>query len=127
MFANNNYAKVWKIYPPQKKDQKFTLVQMSTSQKDKKSGEYNTDFSGYVRLISKAFEKSKELEAKDSIKIVKCGVTTSYNKQENKSYETFLIFDFDFANDKKEKEAEKGVDEFMSMDDIENVKLPFED
>ena len=127
MFANNNYAKVWKIYPPKKKEQKFTLVQMSTSQKDKKSGEYNTDFSGYVRLIGTAFEKSKELEAKDSIKIVKCGVTTSYDKKEDKSYETFLIFDFDFANEKKEKEAEKGVDEFMSMDDIENVKLPFED
>lgn len=127
MFANNNYARVWKIYPPQKKEQKFTLVQMSTSQKDKKTGEYKTDFSGYVKLIGKAFEKSKELEAKDSIKILKCGVTKIYDKEKQENYETFLIFDFDFANEKKQKEAEMGVDDFMSMDDIENVKLPFED
>ena len=41
MFANNNYAKVWKIYPKEKKDQKFTLVQLSTSRKDKKTKEYS--------------------------------------------------------------------------------------
>ena len=35
MFANNNYAKVWKIYPKNGKEQKYTQVQLSTSRKQK--------------------------------------------------------------------------------------------
>jgi len=125
MFANNSYAKVWKIYPPQKKDQKFTLVQMSTSQKNKSTGEYKTDFSDYVRLIGKAFEKSKELESKDSIKILKCGVTKVYDKEKRENYETFLIFDFDFADEKKQKEVTAtGDEDFMKLPD-DDTELPF--
>ena len=125
MFANGVFAKVWKIYPPKKKDQRFTVVQMSTSQKDKKTGEYKTDFSGYVKLVGDAFENSKELEAKDSIKINKCGVTTMYDKAKNENYETFLVFDFSFVNEKKQKDAEIGVEDFMELAD--DMKLPFED
>ena len=122
MFANNNYAKVWKIYPPDKKEQKYTLVQMSTSRKQK-DGSYNTDFSGYVRLVGKAFDKSKELEAQDSIKILNCGVSTSYDKKNGKNYETFIVFDFEFGN-KKKQEVVDG-DDFMTLPD--DAKLPFED
>lgn len=125
MFANGVFAKVWKIYPPNKKEQKFTTVQLSTSQKDKKTGEYSTDFSGYVKLVGDAFKNSKELEAKDSIKINKCGVTTFYDKVKNENYETFLVFDFSFVNEKKQKDAEVGVEDFMQMPD--DAKLPFED
>ena len=124
MFANMNYAKVWKIYPPEKKDQKYTKVQLSTSRKQK-DGSYNTDFSGYVRLVGQAFEKSKELEAQDSIKILKCGVTTSYDKANNKNYETFVVFDFEFANKNKQKEVEGDGSDFMTLPD--DAKLPFED
>ena len=124
MFSNNNYAKVWKIYPPEKKDQKYTTVQMSTSRKQK-DGSYNTDFSGYVKMVGKAYEKSKELEAQDSIKLTHCGVTTVYNKDKNENYTTFLLFDFDFANKHKQKEVDgSGSDDFMALPDDE--KLPFE-
>ena len=125
MFANNNYAKVWKIYPKEKKDQKFTLVQLSTSRKDKKTKEYSTDFSGYVRLIGDAEEKAKELEAQDKIKLLTVGVTNSYDKANKKTYTQYVCFDFEFDNSQKQAETNGSGDEWAEMD--ENAKLPFED
>lgn len=124
MFANNNYAKVWKIYPPEKSGQKYTKVQLSTSRRVGE-GKYETDFSGYIKMVGDAYDKSLELEAQDSIKILKCGVTTSYNKEQKKNYESFLIFDFEFSNKNKQKEVDGSSDEFMELPD--DAKLPFED
>ena len=125
MFANNNYAKVWKIYPKEKKDQKFTLVQLSTSRKDKKTKEYSTDFSGYVRLIGDAEEKAKELEAQDKIKLLTVGVTNSYDKANKKTYTQYVCFDFEFDNSQKQAETSGSDGDWAEMD--ENAKLPFED
>ena len=125
MFANLNYAKVWKIYPPDKSDQKYTKVQLSTSRRVGE-GKYETDFSGYAKMVGKAYDKSLELEAQDGIKILKCGVTTSYNKEQKKNYESFLIFDFEFTNKNKESETgSNNSDDFMELP--EDAKLPFED
>lgn len=125
MFANNNYAKVWKIYPKEKKDQKFTLVQLSTSRKDKKTNTYSKDFSGYVRLVGTAEEKSKELEAQDKIKLVTVGVTNFYSKEKKETYTQYVCFDFDFDNSQKQAEVSGDSDGFMDMPD--DAKLPFED
>ena len=124
MFANNNYAKVWKIFPKEKKEQKYTTVQLSTSKKNKKDGSYVTDFSGYVRLIGDAESKAAELEAMDRIKMLSVAVTNSYDKEKKKkSCDKFLCFDFEFANEKKNEES--NGEEFMEMP--EDMKLPFED
>lgn len=126
MFANNNYAKVWKIFPKEKKEQKYTVVQLSTSRKDKKTKEYSTDFSGYVRLVGTAEEKAKELEAQDKIKLLMVGVTNSYNKEtKKKSADQFVCFDFEFDNSQKQAETNGSGEEWAEMDD--NAKLPFED
>lgn len=126
MFANNNYAKVWKIFPKNEKDQKYTSVQLSTSRKQK-DGNYKTDFSGYVRMIGDAEEKAKELEAQDRIKLLKTGVTNFYNKEaKKKSADQFICFDFDFVNEQKQAEANGASDnDFVPLP--EDEKLPFED
>ena len=126
MFANNNYAKVWKIFPKNEKDQKYTSVQLSTSRKQK-DGNYKTDFSGYVRMIGDAEEKAKELEAQDRIKLLKTGVTNFYNKEaKKKSADQFICFDFDFVNEQKQAEANgTSDDDFVPLP--EDEKLPFED
>lgn len=127
MFANNSYGKVWRIYPIKEKGQKFTTIQMSTSRKNK-DGSYTTDFSDYVKCVGKAHEKAAELESKDSIKIVKCGVTKIYDKEKDRNYETFILFDFEFANEKKNSgEGSYGVDSDGFMELPDDAKLPFED
>lgn len=124
MFANNTFAKVWKVYPKEKKDQKYTVIQISTSKKNKKDKSYTTDFSGYVRLVGKAEEKAAELEAQDRIKLLTCGVTNSYDKEHNKTYTQYVCFDFEFDNKQKQAVA-SGDGEFMDFPD--DAKLPFED
>ena len=121
MFANDKFGKIWKIYPKDKADQKFTDVQMSTSKKTKKG--YETDFNDNVRLIGEAHTKAAELEANDRIKILSCGVSNYYNKETRKKYYTFCIFDFSFVSDKKETEA-KG-EEWIDTSKIPDDELPF--
>lgn len=125
MFANNNYAKVWKIYPKNEKDQKYTCVQLSTSRKQK-DGSYKTDYSGYVRMVGDAEEKAKELEAQDRIKLLKVGVTNFYNHElKKKSADQFICYDFEFDNQQKQATVSGESDDFMELP--EDAKLPFED
>lgn len=124
MFANNNFAKVWKIYPKDKKEQKYTVVTLSTSRKNRKDNTYYTDFSGYVRMVGDAETKAAELEANDKIKLLSVGVTNSYNKEtKKKSADQFVCYDFAFDNEKKQ--AETSGDDFVDIPD--DLKLPFED
>ena len=127
MFANNNYAKVWKIFPKEKKDQRFTDVQLSTSRKDRKTGQYTTDFSDYVRMIGDAEEKAAELEAMDRIKLTKVGVSNSFNKEQQKRYYQFICFDFDFDNEQKKANSSSGNSDDVFMELPEDTKLPFDD
>ena len=121
MFADNKYAKVWKIFPKDKDGQKFTDVQLSTSRKTKNG--YETDFADNARLIGDAHNKAAELEANDRIKILSCGVTNFYSKEKGKKYYTFCIFDFEFDN--KQKQAESQGDEWIDTSKIPDDELPF--
>lgn len=123
MFSNDKFGKVWKIYPKDKGDQKYTDVQLSTSKKTKKG--YETDFNDNVRLIGEAHTKAAELEANDRIKILSCGVSNYYNKEKGKKYYTFCIFDFSFVNDKKETES--NGEEWIDTSKMTDEELPFAD
>jgi len=123
MFQNDTYAKVWKIYPKSKAEQRYTDAQMSTSKKTKDG--YKTDFSDNVRLIGEAEKKAAELEANDKIKILNCGVSNFFNKEKSKNYYTFCIFDFEFVDDKKQAES-KG-EEWVDTSKMKDEDLPFAD
>ena len=124
MFANNSYAKVWKVYPKKEKDQKFTLIQLSTSRKDSRDNSYTTDFSGYARLCGEAEKKAASLEASDSIKLLKVGVTNFYNKEKDYTTTTYLIFDFEFGEKKQKEIKENDSDDWVNADIPEDA-LPF--
>ena len=123
MFANDKTAKVWRVFPHDKADQKYTDVQMSTSKKTKNG--YETDFNDNVRLIGDAHTKAQELEANDRIKIKSCGVSNFYSKEKGKKYYTFCLFDFDFVSEKKQ--AESNGEEWVDVSKIAESDLPFAD
>lgn len=125
MFANNSYAKVWKIFPKEKPEQKFTMIQLSTSKKNKQTNKYETDFSGYVRLIGKAEEKAPELQAEDRIQLLNTGVTNKYDKETKKTTTSFLCFEFNIESGSKSNDN-KG-DEWVKVDEIPDNELPFAD
>jgi hypothetical protein len=93
MFSNNSYATIWKINP----HDKYLDVQLSTSRKNHDTNEYETDFSGFVRFVGKAFEKGKNLREGDRIKTLSCGVSNHYDKERNITYNNFLMFDYSEA------------------------------
>ena len=122
MFTNNSFAKVWRITP--KKDGAKSLhVQISTSFKNKQTGQYEVDFNGFVLLIGEAFKKAeKDLQAGDRIKILNCGCKQIWDKAKSQNNTTFLIFDLEIQTEHKIKDASS--DDFVPLPDDED-DLPF--
>ena len=96
MFSVGAYAKIWEV---KAREERYTDFRISTSRKNKETGEYSQDFGGYVRLVGQAHDIASTLEVKDKFKIVRCGVENSYDKEKNTTFTRFLVF-----------EAEKEID-----------------
>lgn len=94
MFAQDKYAKVWAV----EDKGNYSVVELSTSQKNKKTDKYETDFSSkFVRFIGTAHELSKSLTGNERIKLGACGVTNSWDKDKQKGYTNFLVFSYDLV------------------------------
>lgn len=90
MFGAGSYAKIWEIRAI---NPKYSDIRISTSKKDKETGEYSQDFGGYVRMVGKAHEQMNYLHEGDKFKIVRCGVENRYDKEKKVTYNNFIIFD----------------------------------
>lgn len=78
-FRTGAYAKVWEVSPM---SDTSTKVRMSVSRKNKQTGEYEQDFSGFVLCIgTAAAKKASQLHEGSRIKIGDCDVTTKYDEQ----------------------------------------------
>ncbi len=95
-FRVGNFMSVWST--ELSKSGNTTRVRLSSSRKNKMTGEYEQDFSGFCTFIGKAHEMAKSLQAKDRIKILECDVGTTYNKEQKKEYVNYKVFDFEMAD-----------------------------
>lgn len=76
-FRTGAYAKIWEVTPM---SDTSTKVRMSVSRKNKQTGEYEQDFSGFVLCIgTAAARKAAQLHEGSRIKIGDCDVTTKYD------------------------------------------------
>lgn len=98
-FRNGAIATVWKVKEPSEGD-KFRDVQISTSRKNKKTDKYESDFSGYVRFVGKAIEGVDEFKEKDRIVLKNVDVNRRYDKEKEKEYVNFTVFDWEKAENK---------------------------
>ena len=94
-FGEGAYGKIWGI-----KDMgNYSLVELSTSKKNKKTEKYETDFRcKFVRFIGTAHEKTKDLKGDERIKIGSCEVTNRYDQEKQKEYTNFAVFSFETAS-----------------------------
>lgn len=90
MFSVGSFAYVWEI---KSREERYTDIRISTSKKDKETGEYHQDFGAFVRLVGKAHEKAAKLNEKDHFEILKCGVENKYDKEKKVTYTNYTIFD----------------------------------
>lgn len=95
-FRVGNFMSVWSTEPSRTGN--TTRVRLSSSRKSKISGEYEQDFSGFCTFIGKAHDMAKSLQPKDRIKILECDVGTTYNKEQQKEYINYKVFDFEMAD-----------------------------
>lgn len=125
-FRTGSYAKVWEVTP---KSDTSTKIRISVSRKNKQTGEYEQDFSGYVMCVGTAAAKKASLLHEGSrIKLGDCDVTTKYDATSKITYTNFTLFSFEDADN---GDATDVTEPQREVDDIDEdtagakKKLPF--
>lgn len=123
-FRNGAYATVWETKPG---SGNWTDVRISISRKNR-NGEYETDFSGFVRFIGDAHTGAAYLVERSRIKIGECDVTNRYDKEKKVTYTNFAVFSFEDAdgnNTATTPPTSTDGDGFMNIPDGIDDELPF--
>ena len=90
-FRNDAYAKLWKL----DMSRKYPEGQISISRKDKTTGEYVTDFQGFVTFNGKAAEDIQKVPKEGRFQIKQCDVSRVFNKEKQREYTNFRVFEID--------------------------------
>ena len=96
-FRSNYFATVWSV----ENMGKFTKVRLSTSRKNRDTGEYEQDFSGFCSFVTNAHAKASKLRERDRIQLGDVDVTTVYDKERGREFVNYTVFDFEFEADVK--------------------------
>jgi hypothetical protein len=92
-FRTGNFCTVWSVEPISDTN---TKARISVSRKNKMTGEYETDFSGFVNFVgTAAASKALSLKERDRIKLGDVDVTTRYDKEKKVEYVNYKIFSFE--------------------------------
>ena len=92
-FRSKNYCTVWEV---ESISDTNTKARISASRKNKQTGEYETDFSGFVNFVgTAAAKKALSLKEKDRIRLGDVDVTTKYDKEKKVTYTNYKIFSFE--------------------------------
>lgn len=121
-FRNNAYATIWKI----DSQDNHVKVLLSTSRKTQE-GVYETDFSQYCYFYGKARDKASTLVQNDRIKLTNVEASTVYNKELNKTYYFFKVWDFEPAgsSDKPTNQDTDGVNPVEGDTSVIEDDTPF--
>ena len=120
-FRNGAFAKIWEVTPM---SDSSTKLRMSISRKNKQTGEYEQDFSGFVLAIgATAAKAAATLKEGDRIKLGDVDVSTKYDKEKKVTYTNFKIFSFEVEGNTRSA----AVDSAPAVDDgeINDDRLPF--
>lgn len=116
-FREGYYAKVWEISP----ENSYVTIRISTSRKSKTTGEYEQDFSGFVRCYGDAADKARGLAPGERIKIGPASCTSRYDKEKKVTYYNFFMYDFEFGDESKNNVNAGGGENKQE----ESEELPF--
>lgn len=118
-FRDGAYATVWEITD----EGKYASVRLSISRKDKQSGEYKTDFNSIVRFVGDAYQKIKGNPSRTRIRLGSCDTTNKYDKEKEKLYTNYTVFDCEIVNGQPKQEDSNNL---ASTEPVENDEdLPF--
>lgn len=97
-FRTGAYATVWEVKPVM---QTITKVRISISKKNRDTGAYEQDFSGYVDFAgSTAANKALTLKERDRIKLGDVDVRNSkYDEVKKTRYTNFYVYSFELLDE----------------------------
>ena len=129
-FRTGAWAKVWEVTPM---SDTSTKVRISVNRKNKQSGEYEQDFSGFVLAIgTAAAHKAAGLKEGDRIKLGDVDVSTKYDKDKKITYTNFKMFSFEAEGESSgssssSRSAPPPDDPHSGVDDgeVDDNRLPF--
>lgn len=102
-FRTGAYCTVWGTEPGRGK---FTRVKLSASRKNRETGKYDQDFSGYCMFIGDAHAKAALLNERDRIRLGNVDVSNRYDKESGKTYVDYKVFSFDMEEAMGSKPAQ---------------------
>lgn len=126
-FRKDAFATVWSS---EVVSDTMTKCRISISRRNKQTGEYETDFSGFVSFVgTAAAKKAAALKEKDRIKLGDIDVTNRYDKERNQSYTNFKVFSFEIpgSNSTGSGHAAYDTEPQPQVDDgeVDDSRLPF--
>lgn len=101
-FRNGGIAKVWEVQPGKGN---YTRVRMSTDRKNKQTGQYEQDWSGFANFVGTAHADASKLTARDRIKLGEVEVTSRYDKERKQEYINYTVFSFETMDSAGSKTA----------------------
>ncbi|MBP5462716.1 MAG: hypothetical protein J6Y20_11440 [Lachnospiraceae bacterium] len=121
-FRKESYATVWEVEPV---SDTMTKGRISISRKNKNTGEYETDFSGFVSFVGTASaKKASLLKEKDRIRLGDVDVTNRYDKKNGVTYTNFKVFSFENQNENDSSDAVQKAIKVVDDGEVEE-RLPF--
>ncbi len=124
-FRKDAYATVWSV---ESKTGTMTRGRISINRKNKQTGEFEQDFSGFVDFIgTAAAHAAAALKERDRIKLGDVDVTNKYDKEKNVTYTNFKIFSFETINGNGNGSSAHNNAPQPDVDDgeLDDSKLPF--
>lgn len=122
-FRTGAYAKVWEVTPM---SDTSTKVRLSVSRKNKQTGEYEQDFSGFVLCIGTAAAgNALKLKEGSRIKLGDCDVSTKYDAEKKITYTNFKLFSFEDADSEGTQTDNTAPQPTVDEGELDDSRLPF--
>jgi hypothetical protein len=123
-FRTGAFCKLWTIEPVR---DTITKSRVSISKKNKNTGEYESEFDGYIAFVgTAAASKAAKLKEGDRIKLGDVDVTRKYDKKKQKEYINFSVYSFEMADAKTTSSPQADTNtEPVDSGEIETDDLPF--
>lgn len=128
-FRKDAYATVWSV---ESINDVNTKCRISISRKNRQTGEYEEDFSGFVSFFgSAAAKKALQLKERDRIKLGDVDVRSKYVKEKNTTYYNFNVYSFETQGEMNGGNSQGHSEQFQqngrNVDDgeVDDSRLPF--
>ena len=123
-FRQGGYMTVWSTETS--KSGNTTRVRLSSSRKNKKTDEYEQDFSGFVLCIGTAAAgNALKLQEGSRIKLGDCDVSTKYDAEKKITYTNFKLFSFETEDGESSPANNTEPQPTVDEGEIDDSRLPF--